>query len=471
MSGSEGLELKTVLPSKIMENAGIIAVSQLVNKLGWLWRPTPNDDYGLDGEIEPVFDGKASGKILKAQVRAGKSYFKREDDKSFEVIITENELIYWNSVNVPVLLVVHDPESSNTYWKHIQSYLYEYPEARRSRRIRFNKHQDALISSSEATLTAVANDEKASGRIFRRSKYNERLHSNLLPIIAMPKNIYSAPTTCSNEQDLRLILADFPKPPAVIREKHLWTFSNLNNDSNPLRKACETTRIEAMETVEWTGDKDRRRWLISLMNSCLRKKCAPLGIQFDKNHSRYYFIATDGEVREVEYQSLKKRVKNAVVYPYKSRSTGEIEYWVHWAARLQFFNYGHYWYLQVIPCYVFTEDGHKFVASEQVGRISTIRRSRQRNRSVLGFLFFWREYLSAGENKITIYPRKKPQSLIASKNYLNGPSSFGIEGDKVDVLVYPERVDEIDLEDLVEQEEDFLTLDEIGDDEVEALDE
>jgi hypothetical protein len=40
---------------------------------------------GIDGEIELVEDRAATAKIIKVQVKSGPSYFRKEDQRSFEL--------------------------------------------------------------------------------------------------------------------------------------------------------------------------------------------------------------------------------------------------------------------------------------------------------------------------------------------------------------------------------------------------
>lgn len=62
---------------------------------GYIWRPTANSDVGLDGEIELVEDRAATAKIVKVQVKSGASYFRREDQRSFELHASADDVEYW----------------------------------------------------------------------------------------------------------------------------------------------------------------------------------------------------------------------------------------------------------------------------------------------------------------------------------------------------------------------------------------
>jgi len=74
-----------------------------------VWGPTPNDDVGLDGEIELGKDGAATARLVKVQVRSGTSYIKNPTATSFDFYASSEDLGYWNDANLPVILVVYDP--------------------------------------------------------------------------------------------------------------------------------------------------------------------------------------------------------------------------------------------------------------------------------------------------------------------------------------------------------------------------
>ena len=74
---------------------------------GFVVREPPELDYGLDAQVEITseIDGQsvATGKILSAQVKAGPSYFAKDDDDTWSVYISARTVEYWYAHNVPVL--------------------------------------------------------------------------------------------------------------------------------------------------------------------------------------------------------------------------------------------------------------------------------------------------------------------------------------------------------------------------------
>ena len=57
--------------------SGIVKLDRVVTDIGYIWRPTPNSDVGIDGEIELVEDCAATAKIIKVRVKSGPSYFEK----------------------------------------------------------------------------------------------------------------------------------------------------------------------------------------------------------------------------------------------------------------------------------------------------------------------------------------------------------------------------------------------------------
>lgn len=105
------------------ERRGITAVAMAVTNLGFIWRETPMADVGIDGQIEHVSpDGKATGRLLAAQVKSGPSYF-HDHDTHWHFYPEDKHRFYWERYPLPVLLFLHDPQSGVTYWCDARQWL------------------------------------------------------------------------------------------------------------------------------------------------------------------------------------------------------------------------------------------------------------------------------------------------------------------------------------------------------------
>lgn len=97
---------------------------------GQVFRPTPNSDWGIDGEIEFKDDqGQASGKRVYLQLKSGDSYlYKRQrDDKEIFTIKNERLAVYWQSQAYPVMLAIRTSDGQ-IRWMNVTDYLQRYAE-------------------------------------------------------------------------------------------------------------------------------------------------------------------------------------------------------------------------------------------------------------------------------------------------------------------------------------------------------
>lgn len=99
------------------ERLGVSAVQLYAAQNGQIWRETDTGDVGIDGQLEFVTkEGFASGKIVSVQVKAGASYFKNPSVTGWKFYPTEKHRQYWESFQLPVLIILHDIENKRSYW-------------------------------------------------------------------------------------------------------------------------------------------------------------------------------------------------------------------------------------------------------------------------------------------------------------------------------------------------------------------
>ncbi|MEM9544508.1 MAG: DUF4365 domain-containing protein [Bacteroidota bacterium] len=105
---------------------------------GHIFRPTPNSDWGVDGEIEfKNKEGNASGRKVYVQLKSGGSYLRKRKTDGKEIFHIKNERLidYWQSHNYPIMLVIRDAEDK-IRWMNITSNLKS--QARKTKSIEFN---------------------------------------------------------------------------------------------------------------------------------------------------------------------------------------------------------------------------------------------------------------------------------------------------------------------------------------------
>lgn len=92
---------------------------------GHIFRPIPNSDWGIDGEIEFKDErSEASGRRVYLQLKSGDSYLRKRKSDGKEIFTIKNprHAEYWQSHAYPVLLVIRD-SSGQIRWMNVTEYL------------------------------------------------------------------------------------------------------------------------------------------------------------------------------------------------------------------------------------------------------------------------------------------------------------------------------------------------------------
>lgn len=110
------------LSTAIRGRIGVNAVERAVLEIGWLFRELPTSDFGIDGQIEIVDDsGNPTGRLIAVQIKSGPSYLKEKTSAGFIFRGEPRHLSYWGQYSLPVIVVLHDPESGTCYWRSVES--------------------------------------------------------------------------------------------------------------------------------------------------------------------------------------------------------------------------------------------------------------------------------------------------------------------------------------------------------------
>jgi hypothetical protein len=115
--------------NNITERLGILAIASQVTSLGLIFRETPNSDVGIDAQIEYVADGNAIGKLIAVQAKSGRSYL-NDKGNHFAFYPNEKHKIYWEGFPLPVVVMLHDPDTGQVYYSDARYYL-SIPERER----------------------------------------------------------------------------------------------------------------------------------------------------------------------------------------------------------------------------------------------------------------------------------------------------------------------------------------------------
>lgn len=101
-----------------MSRIGISFVDGVCARARQVWRETPHTDVGLDGQIELVQDGRATGLFVGVQVKTGLSYVS-EDGQLFFLKGDRSHFGYWATCSIPVIGIVVDPVRDVAMWVNL----------------------------------------------------------------------------------------------------------------------------------------------------------------------------------------------------------------------------------------------------------------------------------------------------------------------------------------------------------------
>jgi Domain of unknown function (DUF4365) len=103
------------------ERIGIAGTQLIFNKLGWIFREQPIEDYGIDAHVEVVESNLATGKLIALQIKSGKSYFQEKTSDGFVFRGDLEHLEYWQKHSLPVLVVLYHADDEIAYWQVVNS--------------------------------------------------------------------------------------------------------------------------------------------------------------------------------------------------------------------------------------------------------------------------------------------------------------------------------------------------------------
>lgn len=220
----------------------------------------------------------------------------------------------------------------------------------------------------------------------------EFIFSNLLTVGDMPTQIWTAKTPYRQDSKKEIWEQVEDSQAFILRSGKLYTFANLSNKSEPLRKVIDCSTIKAESRNDWFLDPDRERWLVALLNSSLTRTLRQMRIKTD-GKGRFYFAPSQGQNDRIwkmptgKGRTVAKRIRT---------KGGDSEFWVHHGARLRFRLLGQKVFLLIAPLYLFTEDGYTAIGGKEAGKLSHMWMGKQQNADIFRDVLFWAYILGNG---------------------------------------------------------------------------
>lgn len=168
---------------------GINYVSHIINdKIGWIFRRNPQEyDFGIDGYIDIIEpDGSVTGKSVAIQIKTGTSYF-REDSHGDVVFYGElKHLNYYANLDIPVIIVLHNPETDLTIWESFD--LNKIDTSEKNWKCSLSKNKTFDKSSKKDILQLVPETHNVQEFAKKQTKINNEILKSDFIWYAIPKD-------------------------------------------------------------------------------------------------------------------------------------------------------------------------------------------------------------------------------------------------------------------------------------------
>lgn len=261
-----------------------------------------------------------------------------------------------------------------------------------------NENNDCFIAEIYARPESIDSITQTA----KRDSEGSAFVGNMLEILSLPKRIYK---TYGNELYNKKAFyensvgVNFPAFQTYGNE--IIQFYPFNKTITPLANYIEPNLIEIFDFNEFQSGDGERNTIIKLINKSIQSHFESLGLVVDWKRQRAYFPKeSEVENRTISYQARIKRATRTVAKQIKNKKTDKVLYWEHKSVSYSIKSYGETWVLVLLPGYVFTVNGDKWlVKSDKISRLATKRSSIDYNKSVLNDLYFWSNIISGGNSK------------------------------------------------------------------------
>ncbi len=386
------------LPQDRLEGESFSFLESFFNEQNWEFARQTRDKSGIDAELEVVSGVKRSGKFLKCQIKAGRSYVSSESEEEIRIRVQRKYLEHWRDGNFSVLLFFYDPTSKRAWWKAIKEYLKAEPGTLRGVSkdciVRLRKEEDLLVPESLASLRLVADRRFDYTKIACESSQTEVMWSNWFEVKSFPRAVWCAPTIYMTRGAIAPSLKELFA--FTVNGEVLFSLFDLSSSDCELGNYCRSAEARPIpiEQVEKNVFRELLNGAIDVFGR-LKGLVGP--------RTRLYFppdVLKDQASNIYAYVSLKGRQETRTKI-YIQRRDGITEY-RHHAVGLSFVEHEGRWYLQIDPEWYFTYPYLRQISRSELGARITSEKADTQNKDFLYLLHFWRQYLSSGSESIVV---------------------------------------------------------------------
>lgn len=401
---------KKITDSQVLGELGETAIKKIVLETGFLYEQRGRLEAGTDGiiELRDPRTGAPLGKLLGVQVKSTDSgLYTRENDSSFEYLLKPDDLKYWRTSNIPVIIVLWRKSDETAYWKDVSDCV-----RGEERRLKFDKKADIFDPRCADRIGALTIDRRTPGVYLPPLNQGEDAIINLLRV-KLPDEIFVSTSPFGSGRDAipELVKHDNIRFDWVIRKRRFVSFFDPREYGT--RAIVDFDHVEAVDTglVAFTDELDDMNDTMDLLRRTVERQISAQ-ISFLRKDRLFYFKALNaGKARSYRYMSNVNETSAKVVSVYASKKKDGRGYVRHHAARLRFERLADEWFVVIDPDFYFTTDGfqpHRYPEALLAGK-----KRLERNAAVRGQVMMWQHLLvDSGKHEAGLFDAGAPAPLL-----------------------------------------------------------
>lgn len=386
---------KKITPNQLLGEIGETAAKSKFLSIGFQFDGRGRLEAGIDGIAEVMEQGRPIAKMIAVQVKATESSkYASEDENGFHYLLKANDLEYWRTSNLPIIIVLYRKSDESFYWQEVSKDL-----TNEDRRLKFNKKTDKLDTDSIDRLAALTVPKKGFGYYVPPLGRGEEALVNILPL-SLPPEIFVASTPYSPSKAASILLdsEQAPRFDWVIKNNTFWSFSDPRETS--CNQIVDNDQVEAIETnyLALHEDIDEQHNFSFLLKNTLKRQVYE-DLMWHKEKKLFYFKAINKDTsRKFHYQSSKKKTEADVVNVImNSTNKDQVDFVRHHAFTPRFELLGDQWYLIINPTYFFTYNG--FTPHSYPQALLSGKKRMDNSASLRGQVIMWHRFLTQYEQE------------------------------------------------------------------------
>lgn len=386
---------KRITDNQLLGELGESAVRTRFISMGFQFDVRSRLEAGIDAIAEIMIEGQPTAKMLAVQVKSTKSgSYTSETDTGFSYMLKKDDLEYWKSSNLPVIIVLYRDSDQTYYWKEV-----DRTSGLEARKLTFSKSEDVLDRDAVDRLAALTVPKNGFGHYVPPLRGGETALVNLLPI-TLPKEVYVASTPFDSRKAIAELLEqdEAPRFDWTIKGGSFWSFHDPREHCTAA--IVDLDQVEAIETdlLAFHEDIDEQNTFAFLLRKTLDHQVQS-DLAWDKERRLYYFRAFDPyQSRTFHYQSSKNKAKAEVVNVAKHpKEPDKVSFVRHHAFIPRFECLMDQWFLMVSPTYHFTTNG--FQRHTHPHALLSGKKRMDNNASLRGQLIMWHRLLTGYEDR------------------------------------------------------------------------